>query len=65
MLGCGGKPRADHPSHYQRSSGFATKHVAELSRLVVQCIVAHAKKIMNINSATGRNPSLRRRPPYR
>ena len=45
MLGRGGKPRADHTSHHQRGPGFATKHVAELSRLVVQRIVTHAKKI--------------------
>jgi hypothetical protein len=56
MLGCGRKPRADHPRITSGASGFATKHVAELSRLVVQRIVAHTKKSMNINSATGRRP---------
>ncbi len=35
---------------------LSLKHVAELSRLVVQCIVAHAKKIHEHQFATGRKP---------
>ena len=37
--------RADHAAHHHRRFGLAAEHVAELGRLVVEHVVAHAEKV--------------------